>query len=183
LPNATILPDEIALPTVYSSLILQSEFHLTTNPLYHRLISNPPPAVHELLILQKPIDAWQESIPSYFQLNNPDLHQNDYFILDGNRLSWRMWNLRIILFRPIVLRWASKHWTANQNGAVDIENLEEEKCRLLCLQSARETIASISEHMAGNVPSRLASWYILLAPYIPHLIYYCTLYSIEITDA
>lgn len=161
MPNATSLPDEISSPTVYSSLILQSTFHVITNPLYHRLISNPPPSAHELLGLQTLIDDWQESIPSYFQHSHQDVPQNDYFILARYRLSWRMWNLRIISFRPVVLRWAAKHWATPDNHEANIENPEEEKCRLQCLQSARETIASISEYMANNIPSRLANWYIL----------------------
>src|SRR5690349_7021802 len=138
-------------------------FHQTTNPLYHRLISNPPPAARELLTLQQSIDAWQASIPEYFQLGNPDLHQHDPFILARYRLSWRAANLRIILFRPIVLHWAARRW-ATRGGPEVEEDADEEQCRLLCLQSARETIASISEYMTTNIPSRLGSWYMLSVP-------------------
>ncbi|KAH8803555.1 Zn(II)2Cys6 transcription factor [Xylogone sp. PMI_703] len=158
----TFLPPEIPSPTIYSSLRAQSSFHLATNPLYHRLISNPPPSPQELLDLEKTIDVWEISIPDYFQLDNPELYQQDEFILARYRLSWRAWNLRIILFRPTVLRWAARSWnTSYQNEEGDNNSLEEEQCRLLCLKSARETIASISEYMAGKTPSRLGSWYIL----------------------
>jgi transcriptional regulatory protein GAL4 len=133
--------------------------------------------VHELLSLASLIDEWEKSVPNYFQLNNPDLYQHESFILARYRLSWRAWNLRIILFRPLVLRWATKRWTANGNNEGNIEDLEEEKCRLLCLQSARDTITSISEYIASNVPSRLGSWYMLLAPFLFYLSSCFTLYS------
>ncbi|RFU30132.1 hypothetical protein B7463_g6190, partial [Scytalidium lignicola] len=163
-PTTTSLPQEIAAPTIYCSLRAQSDFHLATNPLYHRLISNPPPSSQELLSLQRTIDTWQESIPNYFQLNNPEIHQQDTtLVLARYRLSWRAWNLRIILFRPIVLRWAARNWNAyhQHSDAGGDDSPEDEQCRLLCLQSARETIASISEYMTGRVPSRLGNWYIL----------------------
>jgi transcriptional regulatory protein GAL4 len=150
---------------------VQSKLHQATNPVYHRLISNPPPVAHELLSLQQPIDDWEASIPPYFQLDNPDVHQHDALILARYRLTWRAANLRIILFRPIVLRWAARRWTAQDIS--DAEDPEEEQCRQLCLQSARETIASISQYMTTNIPSRLGSWYMLsvipahsLLPYI-----------------
>lgn len=169
MPNATSVPDEIALPTVYSSLISQSALHLATNPLYHRLISTTPPTVDELLSLQRAIDDWEQTIPNYFQLNNPDFNQQDWLIQARYRLSWRSWNIRIILFRPVVLRWAAKRWKVNQHEEEDIHDAKEEQCRLLCLQSARKTITSISEYMANNVPARLGSWYMLLVPASPNL--------------
>ncbi|KFY39549.1 hypothetical protein V495_05890 [Pseudogymnoascus sp. VKM F-4514 (FW-929)] len=157
--TTTSLPNEIASPTIYSSLIVQSKLHQAINPVYHRLISTPPPGAHELLSLQKPIDDWEASIPPYFQLDNPDVHQHDALILARYRLTWRAANVRIILFRPIVLKWAARRWTAQD--IPETEDPEEEQCRQLCLQSARETIASISRYMTTNIPSRLGSWYML----------------------
>ncbi len=149
------------MPTIYSGLRAQTALHLATNQLYHHLISTPPPTSKELIVLQASIDTWQESIPNYFQPYSPELLAHDAFLLSRYRLSWRAWNLRIILFRPTVLRWAAKIWTTGQNDDVDADDADE-TCRVLCLQSARETITSISEFMTGNVPSRLGSWYLLL---------------------
>lgn len=162
MPDATSLPNEIAVPTIYSSLNLQSSFHLATNSLYHRLVSTPSPTANELLSFQKLIDTWQESIPDYFQFSNPELYQKEHFVLARYRLSWRVWNLSIISFRPIVLRWAARHWDMSHTDEAYAENGDDEQCRLLCLRSARDTITSISEYMASRAPSRLASWYILL---------------------
>jgi transcriptional regulatory protein GAL4 len=139
---------------------VQSKLHQAINPVYHRLISTPPPGSHELLSLQKPIDDWEASIPPYFQLDNPAVHQHDALILARYRLTWRAANIRIILYRPIVLKWAARRWTAQD--IPEAEDPEEEQCRQLCLQSARETIASISQYMTTNIPSRLGSWYMLL---------------------
>ncbi|KAH7310325.1 putative fungal-specific transcription factor [Rhexocercosporidium sp. MPI-PUGE-AT-0058] len=155
-----LLPQEVTLPTVYSSLRAQSALHLTTNQLYHRLISTPAPTSSELLSLQVPLDTWQNSIPAYFQTHSPEIQVNDALVLARYRLSWRTWNLRIILFRPTVLRWATKTWSLGPDNDLNGDE-SDEKCRMLCLESARETIASISEYMAGNLTSRLGSWYLL----------------------
>jgi transcriptional regulatory protein GAL4 len=155
------------MQTIYTGLKYQTTFHRTTNPIYHRLISNPSSSVSELLALQKSIDTWQESIPTYFQPGIMEQPPYDPFILARYRLSWRASNFRIISFRPMVLRWAASRWTELNFGNKDDKESEDEECRLLCLRSARDTIASISEyyyeHIAvnGTVPSRLSSWYML----------------------
>ncbi|KAK0123818.1 lactose regulatory protein lac9 and GAL4-like protein [Cadophora gregata] len=156
----TSLPQEILKPTAYSALRAQAALHLTTNQLYQRLISTPGPTSSELLGLQAPLVTWQRSIPAYFQVHSPELQANDAFILARYRLSWRTWNLRIILFRPTVLRWATHLWATGPQKNLAADEADE-KCRMLCLESARDTIASISEYMAGNLTSRLGSWYML----------------------
>ncbi|KAH7374177.1 putative fungal-specific transcription factor [Cadophora sp. MPI-SDFR-AT-0126] len=158
--TTTSLPQELALPTVYSGLKAQSALHLTTNQLYHRLISTPGPTSSELLSLQARLDVWENSIQPYFQIHSPELQANDAFVLARYRLSWRTWNLRIILFRPTVLRWAANLWAAGPVINPDADEADE-RCRMLCLESARDTIASISEYMSGNLTSRLGSWYML----------------------
>lgn len=44
--------------------------------------------------------------------------------------------------------------------AQDEDPLETD-CRMLCLQNARVTIASISEYMDNNICTRLGAWYML----------------------
>ena len=153
--------------TSYTSLKYQTTFHRATNPIYHRLISTPSPSAPELLALQKSIDTWEESIPAYLKPGIMKQQLYDSFVLARYRLSWRASNFRIISFRPTVLRWVASRWTDLNFGSQEDTDTDEEKCRSMCLRSARDTIASISEYyyeyitVNGTVPPRLSSWYML----------------------
>ncbi|KAG5302126.1 fungal specific transcription factor domain-containing protein [Histoplasma ohiense] len=177
------VPLETDEPTLYSSLIAQAKFHLTTNELYHRLLSNRNLSGEETLKLQTPIDDFLCSLPSFFERD--DSHRDDYssnhessslqlppwFIFAKKRLSWRRWNFQIILYRPILLLWATQRW--KQTGrpqfsfppdvATDSNQPQsaEEECRMRCLQAARATIQSISGYMEMNPYMRLDGWYML----------------------
>ncbi|KAL3418309.1 C6 transcription factor [Phlyctema vagabunda] len=153
------LPGEIEEPTIYSSLIAQSKFHYTVKGLYNRLISHPEPTAQELLDLEKPINTWEESIPSYFQTDSPGVQSNNSLLLARYRLHWRSWNVRIVLFRPVILRWAAKPWKSNNNAFSETQ--DEIMCRQRCLENARLTINSISDYMLNNISSRLGTWYML----------------------
>ncbi|PGH31234.1 transcriptional regulatory protein GAL4 [[Emmonsia] crescens] len=181
--TTTSVPVETDQPTLYSSLIAQSKFHLTTNELYHRLLSNRNLSAEETLELQIPIDDFLRSLATYFERDDShhDDHSNNndsstlqlppWFIFAKKRLSWRRWNFQIILYRPILLRWATQTWkqmghpqfSTSPDLAADRDRAQsaEEECRIRCLQAARATIHSISGYMAMNAYTRLAGWYML----------------------
>ncbi|OAX81130.1 hypothetical protein ACJ72_04532 [Emergomyces africanus] len=172
------VPAETDQPTLYSSLIAQSKFHLTTNELYHRLLSNRNLSAEETLKLQTPIDDFLRSLPPYFERD--DSHHDDHssksndstlqlpawFIFAKKRLSWRRWNFQIILYRPILLRWATQRWKQMGHPHDPIADSDqaqsaEEECRIRCLHAARATIHSISGYVAMNENTRLTGWYML----------------------
>jgi transcriptional regulatory protein GAL4 len=157
--QTTLLPAEISQPTIYTPLICQSLFHLTTNGLHHRLISTPGPSAQELIALNQTVDAWEDSIPTYFQFEFPVIQSNETFLFARYRLSWRTWNLKILLSRPIVLQWAAR--SKNSDTSANPDTSEELQCRRICIQSASATINSISEFMAKGIVSRLSTWYML----------------------
>ncbi|OQD77076.1 hypothetical protein PENDEC_c003G06402 [Penicillium decumbens] len=174
-PTTTSLPSESLGPTLYSGLIAQARFHLITNSVYQRLISTPSLTPEETLDLQKPMEEWYNGLPSYFryplqplavQPTHPD---PDNLALVRNRMLWRNWNLIILIYRPILLRWAARRW-APQGGSSDGSSVSSEggaedpcetECRMRCLQNARLTIGSISEYMDNHVCTRLGAWYML----------------------
>ena len=158
-PQTIVLPDEIRHPTSYTGLISQSLFHLATNRLHHRLISTPYPQLDELLGLNQTIESWADSIPSYFQLDSPAIHADETFLFARYRLSWRSWNLQIILFRPVVLQIAARRKQPDSNSSPETNS--ELACREKCIQSARATINSISDFVANGMVSRLSTWYML----------------------
>ncbi|KKK13877.1 hypothetical protein P175DRAFT_0435167 [Aspergillus ochraceoroseus IBT 24754] len=156
----TTLPPEVNEPTLYSGLIAQARFHLLTNSVYQRLISGPNPTAEETLSLQKPMEEWYNGLPDYFKqpISN---NESDNFALVRNRLMWRDWNLRILLYRPILLRWASRRWTPNPNNHTEPEDPLEADCRKLCLRNARLTISSIADFVNNHLCTRLGAWYML----------------------
>ncbi|PWY82209.1 C6 transcription factor [Aspergillus heteromorphus CBS 117.55] len=156
-PVTTVLPAEVNEPTLYSGLIMQARFHLLTNSVYQRLISGPSLTPEETLGLQKPMEEWYSGLPDYFK--QPPTPVSDAFALVRNRLMWRDWNLRILLYRPILLRWASRRWTPN--SAPEPEDPLEADCRMLCLRNARLSISSITDFVNNHVCTRIGAWYML----------------------
>ncbi|KAL2219178.1 putative C6 transcription factor [Thermoascus aurantiacus ATCC 26904] len=159
-PATTSVPPEVNGPTLYSGLIAQSKFHLMTKNVYQRLISSPSLTPEETLSLQKPMDDWYQSLPPYLKQATPT-PEPDWLALVRNRLMWRDWNLRILLYRPILLRWAARRWSPNPSSEPEPDNPAERDCRLLCLQNARATIASISDFMDNHICTRLGAWYMV----------------------
>ena len=173
--TTTSLPTESPGPTLYSGLIAQARFHLLTNSVYQRLISNPCITPEETLNLQKPIQEWYDGLPSYLQhplqpiAVHPAQPDPNNLALVRNRLIWRYWNLIILIYRPVLLRWAARRWApsgGNSDGAsVSSEGSSEDpceaKCRMLCLQNARLTIASICDYVDNHFFTRIGTWYIL----------------------
>lgn len=145
-------------------MIAQAKFHLLTNSVYQRLISTPSLTPEETLSLQKPMEEWYSNLPDYFK-TPPTTSESDPFALVRNRLMWRDWNLRILLYRPILLRWASRRWTPTTGSSIDQEDPLEADCRRLCLRNARLTLSSITDFVNHHICTRIGAWYML---YVTH---------------
>ena len=158
------MPAEVPYTTIYTPLICQSLFHVATNDLHHRLITTPSPPPRELIALNRTIDAWEKSIPSYFQFEEPTVQLNEILLFARYRLSWRTLNLKILLSRPVVLHWAAKKRNADPSSDTN----EEVECRNICIRSASATINSISEFISKGIVSRLSTWYLLCVPHPTH---------------
>jgi transcriptional regulatory protein GAL4 len=156
--SSVALPPEVKEPTLYSGMIAQARFHLLTNSVYQRLISGPSLTPEETLNLQKPMEEWYNALPDYIK-QPASLPVSDNFALVRNRLMWRDWNLRILIYRPVLLRWASRRWTPNT--PTEPEDPFELDCRMLCLRNARLTISSITDFVNNHLCTRLGAWYML----------------------
>lgn len=158
-PATTTLPAEVNGPTKYSGLIAQANFHLKTNHVYQRLlVSSPSLTIEETQELQKPMEEWYNELPIYLKTAIPD--EPDWVALMRNRLMWRDLNMRILIYRPLVLRWASERWKS-ANTSNDPEDQAEQECRHRCLQYARTTILAMMDYMETHMCTRLGAWYIL----------------------
>lgn len=156
--HSTSAPQEVETPTIYTGLIAQSRFHIKTNQLHHRLLSRPEPSLQDILSLQAEVDEWENSLPLYFRPNSPLIQSHQAYMFARYRLSWRVWNLKIVLLRPVLLRWSARQKSGDDQAP---ESDEEVTCRQDCLQHARETITSISDFMSRDIGTRLSTWYIL----------------------
>jgi hypothetical protein len=127
---------------------------MATYRIYTRVISKPFPTAKELLHLDDTlIGEWLSNIPLYFteQAFTPPRYSFGHAVM-----MWRYRNLRIIMYRPFVIRKA----LYARNGRSD-ESLESYQAYERCLDEARNTIAAIRDYWAAHEHTRVAAWYAL----------------------
>ncbi|KAK9240052.1 fungal-specific transcription factor domain-containing protein [Lipomyces kononenkoae] len=90
--------------TIYSGMIVQCRFHRMTNSLYNRLISKPGLTAAQTLAFTARIDTFVNDLPYQFKESTPIDPTFDWFVFCRYRLFWRYRNLRILAYRPVVLR-------------------------------------------------------------------------------
>ncbi|KAI0439714.1 fungal-specific transcription factor domain-containing protein [Xylaria telfairii] len=147
-------PKELDSITPYTALITQASFHTATSPIYCRVISKPPPSANELLSMDnRLIEPWLRSLPSYFDegIRTPANYRHAHSVM-----KWRLRNFRIIMYRPFVIRKA-----LNARDHRYDESPEDLRAYDICLSQAKETITSISDHVAEIKCNRLEAWYAL----------------------
>lgn len=107
--------------------------------------------------MNKSLDAWAKTLPRYIQPGQGEHScQEDWYLFAKARLSWRFWNLKIILFRQVVLKLAMRRAGSAPAPAVsEIDN----QCRNLAVSAAHLTVVSIHDFLAQATPTRLINWY------------------------
>lgn len=149
-----IQPAEVNETTVCSYIREQSSYHLHTMKIYSRIISNPSPGADQLLTLDDTfVVAWVNKVPSYFSDNAGPALNYRYPLVHGIN-AWRFRNLRIIMFRPFLIRWAL------QTETEDLPR-DEQTATARCLQAAQESITHIHNFWGSNEHSRLTAFYVL----------------------
>ncbi len=148
-------PPEVHGITLYTYLRVQSSYHLETMAIYNRLISDSFPAATELLDLDdEHIGKWLLRVPSYY-VSYPSSGSRD--ALGVGITQWRYRNLRIVMYRPFLVRWALSPAPADREALLSPEN----SAVFRCLDAAKETIFSIEEYWMSRAHSRLDAWYVL----------------------
>jgi transcriptional regulatory protein GAL4 len=154
-PQTTALPNEIDEPTIYSSLKVQSSFHLHTNYIFNRLLAEPGLSAEAALALNVPLETWANTVPHYFRLSQSPHSSARWYLFARSRLWWRFWNLKIIVFRQILLRRA----IAERGQIADqATQSTQEDCKRLCLEAAHSTVVSIHQYATQEL-GRLEGWY------------------------
>ncbi|KIW22409.1 uncharacterized protein PV07_12297 [Cladophialophora immunda] len=155
-------PPEVNEATIYTYVRTQSSYHLHTIRIYNRLISNPIPSAPELISLDDElIEGWLNSLPPYFRDDNLPL-PNQYLL--GHAISrWRFRIMRIIMYRPFLIRWAQDGLdnetvipvSPSQNASAETVATQR------CFKAAEECISAIFEFWSSGTHTRLAAWYVL----------------------
>jgi transcriptional regulatory protein GAL4 len=152
------LPSEAEHITTFSSVIMQSRFHLLTNDIYTRVISMPFPSATELVRLDDTlIGKWESSVPAWYRQGASIPSQ---FATGHAIMWWRVKNFRIIMYRPYVMRRVLQARTQDDANDVAIPPAVQEAYQR-CLREAEASISAISDFWTSKPPTRLSAWYAL----------------------
>ncbi|KAF4119862.1 hypothetical protein GMORB2_3550 [Geosmithia morbida] len=156
--GTTAVPPESTEPTIYSSLRWQSDFHLHTNHISNHLLSSTGVPAEEALAMDASLDAWSDRLPAYFRLDHELATADPTFLFARCRLWWRVWNLKIVLFRQLLLKRAVER--TSRRDALGTLSEAHVKSRDVAVHAASSTIASIHglSQMGANI-NRLVAWY------------------------
>lgn len=144
-------PPESNQLTPYTAVATQARFHIATHECYEKVISKPFPSADELLRLDDTlIESWVATVPQCFSEKTtvPPRYAFPHAVM-----SWRLRNLRIIMYRPFVIRRALRRKADVDKGSG--------KAYDRCLADAKSTIEMISDYWKTNEHNRLAGWYCL----------------------
>lgn len=150
------LPGETQGTTLYTHVRCQAKFHLATSNIYERLISTFPSAEEMLQLDDNHLGAWLQDLPSYFSEGAP---QAARYRLCHAILQWRWRNLRILMYRPYVVRRmvSRAHDTQSSAPATPWDDPAIQRC----LDTAAETIHLITTYWQHEKQNVLACWYAL----------------------
>jgi transcriptional regulatory protein GAL4 len=150
------LPGEADHVTTFSSVIMQSRFHLLTNDIYTRVISMPFPSASELVTLDDSlIGKWESSVPHWY---SQDASIPQQYATGHAIMWWRLRNFKVIMYRPYVIRRVLL--ARSQNSVGTVPDAVQEAYRR-CLHEAEESINAISDLWASSPSSSMSAWYAL----------------------
>ncbi|KAH3676289.1 hypothetical protein WICMUC_002085 [Wickerhamomyces mucosus] len=157
----------VEYPTIYSGLIWQAKFTIISTEIYNRLITTPTPTTQECLSMNHKIVEFINALPKYFSENRFVAEKSstipgqdkipEWLALTKYRLIWRYKNLQIILFRAFI--WQRVIGVKNPEILQVSSSPEGKLCRRICLDSAHETILSVSNYISNHEISVISSWY------------------------
>ena len=151
-------PHESGVTTLYSHLRCQASFHLRTAELYEKLISTSDfPSAQDMLRLDdRTLGQWLQELPPYFSEN---ASQPARYRLCHAKLQWRWRNMRILIYRPFLVRRFMARTNDNQHpppaSSWDAAAVDR------CLETAGETVQLIQQFWQQERQNVLACWYAL----------------------
>lgn len=154
--RTNLQPLESSEPTLYSGLKWQSDLHVHSNHISNRLLSSTGVSSEDANSMDRSLDAWAEKLPFYFRMDQETTCPDPAFLFARCRLWWRFWNLKIILFRQLLLKRAverSKQAPFTTLPSTDAQN------RSTAITAASSTINSIHSFSQSGLDNKLVAWY------------------------
>jgi len=161
-PTSTSFPPELNETTLYTYISTQSQYHLRTIRIYNRLISSPLPSAAELIALDDElVGSWLANLPEHY--NDRDLPLGNEYLLGHSISRWRFRLLRIIMYRPFLIRWTQDGLaTENMSASPPMSAPTPERIATTrCFRAADECISCIFQFWSTGTHTRLAAWYVL----------------------
>lgn len=156
LPTVMDKSDEAAL-----SLRASAEFCFIANRIQGRLAQLHRITTSEILVFDKELQGWHASLPS--ELLGPNLC-SPKLIIARDFMCNRYLNLRLLLYRPILLS------SSNKSSALLDMAQQEGTVLEICTDIAQHAIDSVSQNWTHNrVHVWNASWYLFQATMVPLL--------------
>jgi transcriptional regulatory protein GAL4 len=148
------LPPPRSTLTTHSAIAGQARFHLMTSDIYAKVISLPFPSPQELLQMDdERISAWH----SIWAVEASEVEPR--YALSRSIMSWRCMNLRIIMFRPFVIRKALQ--ARMRQEVVQQADPATDAAVSRCLAEAKASIISIETLWNTGRRNCMTSWYAL----------------------
>ena len=148
------LPPPRTTLTTHSAIAGQARFHLMTNEIYAKVISLPFPSPQELLQMDdERISAWH----SIWAVEASEVEPR--YALSRSVMELRFRNLRVIMFRPFVIRKALQARMRQQ--VVQQLDPATDTAVSRCLAEAKASIVSIETLWNTRPRNCMASWYAL----------------------
>ncbi|KAJ5085857.1 Lactose regulatory protein LAC9 [Penicillium argentinense] len=169
--SATVAPESINAPTIYTNVRVQSQFHLLTNHIYNRIISKPSPSAKQVLEWDDfYMTKWLNLVPEYYKetATVPVRHQFAHAIM-----TWRYKHFRLIIYRPFLIQKTlqiARPQTAYFNAfPIPPSNIETSPASQpyidlaceRCQKESHETITCIDKFWNSTAHTRMACWYAL----------------------
>lgn len=150
-------PAESQCTTLYTHVRCQALFHIATNAIYQRLISDIPSADAMLRLDEEHLQRWHSELPEFF---SEDASQIPKFRLCHAILRWRWRNFKILMYRPYLMR---RYMRNRQDPPAHLHEADpsEEVAVRLCLDTAQETIRLITQFWQEERQNVLTCWYAL----------------------
>lgn len=155
--RTTIVPDESLEPTIYSGLKWQGDLHVHSNHISNRLLSSTGLSPEDAISMDRELDSWSERLPLYFRTDQGPASADPAFLFARCRLWWRFWNLKIILFRQILLKRAVER--SKQTFSVTTSSETDVRSRNTAVNAASSTVTSIQSFSQSGIMTRLVAWY------------------------
>ncbi|KAJ5691091.1 hypothetical protein N7488_011826 [Penicillium malachiteum] len=138
---------KISEPTIHSPLLHNIDLCRIINQIQERIHISSPLELQEIQFYDNTLLSWFDNLPRFLQIPEPTLPdlQDAHLIL-----KWRYQNIRLLLYRPMLLNTLGRQVTFDQM-TID-EQIAVSKCR----EIAAETILSIQTEWR---PTKVCCWH------------------------